>query len=268
MSKVGRVSKCSLAKLSNEKQKELKQVQSVLKKKEISEKELQKSLNEKNGKISELETANTRLEMICAHTKEINDKNQTAKKPAVNANEKVKTVDVEGPSEKEPSNKATTKCFYENNGDCRDQERCKFLHPKKTFQSFSKLGSCPQESLCEHRHPQKICFRLQNTGYCPSGDRCRKRHPLEYAYQDLSQGNHRNWKYQTFHNNFLGSSPRTPQDVGVLGGLTGQEQWTPPQLAGAGRGGRHPQQGYGAHHPQQQGQGVQYPHQGQGGQIW
>ena len=58
-----------ITKLSNEKQKELKQIRTLVKKKEISEKELQKSLNEKNGKISELETANTRLKMICEHAK-------------------------------------------------------------------------------------------------------------------------------------------------------------------------------------------------------
>ena len=137
------------------------------------------------------------------------------------------------------------------------------VHPKKTCQAYSKLGSCPQESVCEHRHPQKICFRLQSTGYCPTGDRCRSRHPLEYAYQDLSQSNF-SWKYQNnYSRNFLGSSPRTPQEMGVPGGVAGQEQWIPPQ-AGVGR---HPQPGYGAPHPQP-GQGAHYPHQGQGGQFW
>ena len=132
--------------------------------------------------ISELEVANTRLKMICEHAKEINEKNPATKTKNVCSNEPITPVDAREASTKD-SNKVPFKCFYENNGNCRESEiKCKFVHPKKTCQAYSKLGSCPQESLCEHRNPQKICFRLQSTGYCPTGDRCRSRQPLEYAY--------------------------------------------------------------------------------------
>ena len=142
--------------------------------------------------------------------------------------------------------KINTKCFYENNGSCRDQDQCNYLHPKKVCQSFSKLGSCSQESICEHRHPVQICFRLQNTGYCSAGDRCRNRHPLEYAYQEYSQSKRRVQTIYNFTNkHFLGSSPQSLQGLGGLGvgNVTPREAWTPPTQVG-GQAGQplHPQQ--------------------------
>ena len=196
----------------NDKQKELKETQATSKKKVSAEKELQQYINEKNGKISELEITNTRLQMMYDHSKEIGNKPPNAK----DKKDEDKSAKPSDPTEKVTSEpKVKTKCFYENNSTCRDHERCKFLHPKKTCQSFSKLGSCSQESLCEHRHPQNICFRLQSTGYCASGDRCRNRHPLEYAYKDYSQSNYNKQNYNNNLNyNFLGSSPHSLQGPG------------------------------------------------------
>ena len=177
-----------------------------------------------------------------------------------------KTAD-DKPDSKEPQAQTQNiKCYYENNGTCRDLERCKFSHPKKTCQSHSKLGSCAQESLCEHRHPRKVCPRLQSAGYCAGGDRCRDRHPLEYAYQDPSQSNFRKLKMNNnFNYRFLGSSPHSLQGQGVseqtfLAGH--REPWTPPFQAGAGQGQppQHP-------HPPQAGHRQQQP-QGWGGQMW
>ena len=135
-----------------------------------------------------------------------------------------KTMEVKASAEKVPArDKAETRCHYENSGNCRDQDKCAYYHPKKTCQTQSKLGSCPQESLCEHRHPHRVCPRLQSTGYCASGDRCRNRHPLEYALSDYSQSTRRNGKYihNNFNRNFLGSSPHSLQGPGVDQAYTG-----------------------------------------------
>ena len=64
-----------ISKQFNEKQKELKLEKATVKKKESSEKEMQLSINDKNGKISELETANTRLQLMYEHAKELGQKN-------------------------------------------------------------------------------------------------------------------------------------------------------------------------------------------------
>ena len=58
-----------VTKQSNDKSKDFKQAQAALKKTEASEKELQQVLNKKNGRVSELETANSRLEMFNEHAK-------------------------------------------------------------------------------------------------------------------------------------------------------------------------------------------------------
>ena len=224
----------------NDKQKELKNVQSALKKKECAEKEFQKSLNDKNVKISELESTNTRLQMMLDHTKELGE-SKNRSKHLVDAK---KTAD----DVKQPPTQSQ-KCFYENNGTCREQAKCKYPHPKKTCQDFSKLGSCSQESLCEHRHPRKVCPRLQNTGYCATGDRC---HPVEYAYQDLSQNNYRNYKsYYNPNRRFLGLSPHSLH--GVAEQPLGRDYWATPPPAGGGQNVRHPQQeqpGQRQHQPQ------------------
>ena len=243
-----------------DKQKELKFAQATLKKKESAEKELQLAINEKNGRISKLELENTRLQMMFDHAKEIKHDKPNAER------EKPKKEDKESSESQVP--KPNIKCFYENNGTCRDQDKCKFSHPKKTCQSYSKLGSCPQESLCEHRHPRKICLRLQSTGYCAGGDRCRDRHPLEYAYQDCSQSN---FKKQKFNNNFntyfLGSSPHSLQGPGVPDQTFQpgpREPWTPPFHAGGSQVPlpQHPHPGH------QAGPRHQHPSQGWGGQMW
>ena len=207
--------------------------------------------------------------MMYDHSKEIGNKPPNAKDKK-NEDKSAKPSD---PTEKVTSEpKVKTKCFYENNSTCRDHERCKFLHPKKTCQSFSKLGSCSQESLCEHRHPQNICFRLQSTGYCASGDRCRNRHPLEYAYKDYSQSNYNKQNYNNNLNyNFLGSSPHSLQGPGgpeqsyaaaSSPPRTGtREPWTPPL---------HPGLSLPNQSQNQQFQGAQHLHQSQGweGQRW
>ena len=266
-----------ITKQLNDKQKELKNAQAAVRKKESAEKELQKSLNGKNMKISELESLNTRLKMMLDHTKELRGIKDKIKP----SGDEKKTVD----DVTQPLNQPQ-KCYYENNGTCRDQERCKYFHPKRTCQAFSKLGSCSQESLCEHRHPRKVCLRLQSTGYCAAGDRCRDRHPLEYAYQDLSQSKYRDYKSYFYSNRrFLGLSPHSlhgvaeqpvnkeywapsPQAVGGQGVLHSQQEqagqrqqyWTPSPRAGGGQGVRHSQQ-------EQAGQRQHQP-QGWGGQMW
>ena len=250
-----------ISKQLNEKQKELKLEKAIVKKKESSEKEMQLSINEKNRKISELETANTRLELMYEHAKELGQKtpksNDEKGKPT-------KVSDAKEPSESE-AKKQNAKCFYENNGTCREAEKCKFVHPKKTCQSFSKLGSCAQESLCEHRHPRKVCPRLQSTGYCAGGDRCRDRHPLEYAYPQSRY--RKQYLNNNFNTCFLGSSPHSLQGPGVSDQTFQagpREPWTPPFQAGVSQGPppQHPHPGHqaGHRHP--------HPNQGWGGQMW
>ena len=181
--------------------------------------------------------------MTFGHTKEISEKHLKA----IDKAEKSKNKEALGDTAKAP----VKKCFYENNGSCRDQDKCSFYHPKKTCQSHSKLGSCPQESLCEHRHPQKVCSRLLSSGYCSSGDRCRSRHPLEYAFNDYSQSTWRKSKHfnNNFNCDFLGSSPHSLQGPGVDQAFPSlraahssapREPWSPPFQAGTGAGPSYP----------------------------
>ena len=227
--------------LVTEKQKEIKSLQNTIKKKDVVEKELQLTINRKNARISELEVGNSRQQMKFDHAIEISEKQLKAG----DRTEKSKNKETLGDTPKAPAKK----CFYENNGNCRDQEKCLYYHPKKTCQSHSKLGSCPQESLCEHRHPQKVCPRLQTTGYCSSGDRCRSRHPLEYAFNDYSQSTSRR-KSNKYNNNFnyhfLGSSPHTLQGPGMdqtypapraSHSSAPREPWSPPFQTGVVQGG-------------------------------
>ena len=241
-----------------DKQKEIKSLQNTIKKKDSVEKELQIVINNKNARISELEIVNNRQQIMYEQAKEIGDKH--LKNSGNNEGAMFKgTSSKSNPEFKVPPKK----CFYENNGNCREQEKCPFNHPKKTCQSHSKLGSCSQESLCEHRHPQKVCPRLQATGYCSSGDRCRNRHPLEFALNDYSQST---WRKRNIYNNnfkshFLGSSPHSLQGPGADQAYPGfrathpsapREPWSPPFQAGASQGGppHHPpfSQGRGDHH--------------------
>ena len=264
-----------------EKQKELKIEKANVKAKESAEKALQLSINEKNTKISQLEIANTRLQSMFEHAKELGQKNS---KPNDESGKSKKENDPKEPVEPE-AKKQNAKCFYENNGTCRDADKCKFVHPKKTCQAFSKLGSCAQENLCDHRHPRKVCPRLQSTGYCPGGDRCRDRHPLEYAYQDYSQSKYRKqYLNNNFNTHFLGSSPHSLQGPGVPNQTFQagpREAWTPPfQQAGVSQGPpqQQPQpfQQAGVSqgpplqppHPGHAGHRHPHPHQGRGGQMW
>ena len=90
------------------------------------EKELQITINSKNARISELEIGNSRQQMMYQHAKEINEKHVKASDKAEKRSNK-ETVDdtTKGP---------VKKCYYENNGNCRDQDKCPYYHPKKTCQ--------------------------------------------------------------------------------------------------------------------------------------
>ena len=153
----------------NEKKKEIKSIKDELEKATKRASDYQDIVNQKNSRICELETTNTRLQLMYNHSKEINDA------PKDNPKEEKQEE-----SKKESPNKS--KCVYENSGNCRNK-KCSFIHPKKTCQAHSRYGSCPSESICEHRHPDKMCFHLQKSGYCYEGERCRMRHPVEYGAQ-------------------------------------------------------------------------------------
>ena len=130
--------------------------------------------------------------------------------------------------------KTLKKCFYENSGTCRKKEKCKYLHPKKTCQTFSKMGSCLDVEKCQLRHPKESCSRFLSSGSCHLGDRCRERHPLERTLQSISQSHYFRKDTNTNpHINFLGTSTYPSQGQGSQ--MT-QEQtpkspqvpWTPP----------------------------------------
>ena len=138
----------------------------------------QELINEKNKRICELETTNTRLQLMYNHSKEVNKSTKDEPKAKkANTNDDKKETPKVSPSKASQKN---VKCVYENSGSCRNSS-CKFIHPKKTCQGHSRYGSCPSESICEHRHPSKVCNNLQRSGFCPDGDRCRVRHPVEYG---------------------------------------------------------------------------------------
>ena len=125
-----------------------------------------------NKKISSLENHNTRLSLMNKQAVEIVDK--TTKEASS------KTPNIQDASEK-------IKCSLENSGTCRNKT-CKYVHPSKTCQAFSKLGSCSSETSCELRHPQRTCFNFERHGSCNRGDSCRFRHPLEFqAFRNQHQ---------------------------------------------------------------------------------
>ena len=164
-------------KLKN-KTKELKDASTEIKKLTDNEKILQEALNLKNRKIAELEITLATTQSILDHSKEVNNKKE--------ATDKLKD---EKPDESEKSKnakpnspvKTNKRCKYENTGTCSRQEGCRFVHPKVTCQSFSKIGSCQNEFRCEYRHPRTICNSWRTTRSCPGGDRCRERHPVEFS---------------------------------------------------------------------------------------
>ena len=167
-------------KKSNEKvvtkTKDLKSAEQKLKKSENQVKELLDIVNDKNKKIAELESSNTRLRLMKDQALEISDK--TRKSSSTNAKAD-KDEEKEEPTDK--SKKKVVKCRYENTGVCRRKSECQDVHPKKTCQPHSKLGSCPMESICEHRHPFGVCYDWEKYGSCFEGDSCRHRHPFDVA---------------------------------------------------------------------------------------
>ena len=178
------------SKLAEEKQKELKAALSSLKRKEIAEKDIQLTLNQKNKQIIDLENENTRLKL----------KYEQAKDYSIIVQSKKVTEDIS--PDNESRSPRLVKCAFENVGNCKDKHNCKYFHPKEVCQSFSKLGSCiTSESMCEHRHPKWICKRLVNTGFCQYGDRCRDRHPIELTNRSIFV---RQIYLRQYRNSFLG----------------------------------------------------------------
>ena len=211
----------------NDKKKELKKAKDDI---EIANKrasDFQDIINQKNGRICELETTNTRLQLMYNHAKETKD---TA---AVDAKDTTKdeTKDNKKLSPGKPT-PAKVKCVYENSGNCRNT-KCNFIHPKKTCQAHCRYGSCPSESICEHRHPSKVCFNLQHSGFCSDGDRCRMRHPVEYGSHEqpfLGQGR----GFHQGHNHAVGGQAHAhygPDNQHASPGspyLAPGEPWSPP----------------------------------------
>jgi hypothetical protein len=65
-----------------------------------------------------------------------------------------------------------TRCKYFNRGFCREESRCKFLHPSEVCHEFETSGRCSQGSRCSLRHPRKCrywvrgdCWRLESCVY-------------------------------------------------------------------------------------------------------
>ena len=179
-------------------------------------------MNEKNIKISSLETDINRLQMLVEHSKVI--KENSSQRKASEPSEEDKGTD-------EVLSRRLKKCKFENSGTCSNYDRCTFFHPKETCQNHSKLGSCSQEktkdTYCDLRHPKKICSRLEKTGYCSYGDRCRERHPLEYAVTDYNSKLRLRNLICLNNNNILGSSPRASQSPGWTQGQHPSQQHHP-----------------------------------------
>ena len=175
--------------------KELKSFQSLLKKKETAEKELQLALNEKSSRISELESEKSHLNIMLAHFRDIDKSKQGVKKNDASPPSGTSSPPITSDKTSGGSQSRNIKCSFENSGTCAKKETCPYYHPKRVCQNFSKLGSCSNEasegSTCDLRHPRKICFRLEASGYCNSGDRCRYRHPLKYAHSSI-------WRYKIY----------------------------------------------------------------------
>ena len=69
------------------------------------------------------------------------------------------------------------KCRFEDKDICHDKN-CRYFHPKRTCQQYSKIGSCDFENRCEHRHPRRICDDWLRYRRCNRGDSCYYRHPF------------------------------------------------------------------------------------------
>ena len=181
--------------------KQLKEAKTLLKKKDVSEKDIQMLLNDKNSKVANLETENTRLKLII-------DQHRDMKRIAGDSSTKKESIKTkEDVSEKQIN---VTKCEFEDKGSCIKGSSCSNRHPRTTCQDYSKLGSCSHMNSCEHRHPNSICKRLRETGNCHYADRCRDRHPIELILSSISQSK-RHVKY-AYYNPFLGQGYNQEQE--------------------------------------------------------
>ena len=75
------------------------------------------------------------------------------------------------------------KCFFNDKGLCKN-DRCTYIHAKKTCSSFNKSGFCKDEQKCSFRHPRTIC-RFWVRGFCNKGDSCQFRHPESFLDRDV-----------------------------------------------------------------------------------
>ena len=70
-----------------------------------------------------------------------------------------------------------TRCRYFNKGFCREENRCKFLHPSEVCHEFEHSGRCYQGSRCTLRHPRKCRYWVR--GDCWRLDACVYLHKVE-----------------------------------------------------------------------------------------
>ena len=68
------------------------------------------------------------------------------------------------------------KCWFFENGYCREGGKCSWSHPSVMCGQFWSQGECYQDEKCPQRHPIQVCTKYLD-GSCFSGKNCVHQHP-------------------------------------------------------------------------------------------
>ena len=134
---------------------------------------MQMDINEKNSKIAQLDTMNTRLFTHNNHLTELCSKGNLFEAP-METDSEVETVPrIDESDDDHKKNKINKKCYFFEKGKCTKPD-CSYIHPKRVCKKHNQ-GNCELGIKCSDSHPRLICKHWLR-GNCSKGESCPQRH--------------------------------------------------------------------------------------------